>query len=257
MIGIYLVAGLLTFGMTGCHKETKKEEVNQQQEVTEPTQTKEAKKLKQFSDIKKGDTVAEIKVKDFGVLIIKLFPKQAPKAVENFVTHAKEGYYDGLTFHRVIKDFMIQGGDPNGNGTGGESIWGEPFEDEFSKDLYPYRGALCMANRGANTNESQFFIVQGDSEQIKTLSELITEKYEVSLNEYFSQAYQTQLTQDELDRFLQYGGAPWLTKHHTVFGQLMDGYEVLDAIAQTKADESTGETQEPVVIESIKITTQE
>ncbi|MBR2100671.1 MAG: peptidylprolyl isomerase, partial [Eubacterium sp.] len=77
-----------------------------------------------------------------------LLPEAAPKAVENFTTHAKNGYYDGLIFHRVIKDFMIQGGDPNGTGMGGESIWGAPFEDEFSLDARNYYGALSMANSG-------------------------------------------------------------------------------------------------------------
>ncbi len=95
-----------------------------------------------------------------GMIKIKLFTEYAPKAVENFVKHSEEGYYDGLIFHRVIKDFIIHGGDPNGNGTGGESIYGTPFEDEFSSNLYNIRGALSMANTGANTNGSQFFIVQ-------------------------------------------------------------------------------------------------
>ena len=98
-----------------------------------------------------------------GTIKLRLFPEKAPKTVENFVAHAKEGYYDGLTFHRVIPGFMIQGGCPNGNGTGGESIWGRPFEDEFDVELRNFRGALSMANAGPCTNGSQFFIVQADS----------------------------------------------------------------------------------------------
>ena len=97
-----------------------------------------------------------------GTIKMRLFPEKAPKTVENFVTHAKEGYYDGLTFHRVINGFMIQGGDPLGNGTGGESIWGKPFEDEFDVELRNFRGALSMANAGPSTNGSQFFIVQAN-----------------------------------------------------------------------------------------------
>ncbi|NLX61223.1 MAG: hypothetical protein GXZ06_01660 [Tissierellia bacterium] len=89
---------------------------------------------------------------NYGTIKIRLFPEAAPKAVENFKTHAKNGYYKGVTFHRVIDEFMIQGGDPSGNGTGGESIWGEPFEDEFHKDYHHIRGALSMANSGPNTN---------------------------------------------------------------------------------------------------------
>lgn len=94
-----------------------------------------------------------------GPIEIELRPDIAPKAVENFVTHAKNGYYDGLIFHRIIKNFMIQGGDPEGNGTGGESIWGKPFEDEFAPNaIFDKPGILAMANSGRNTNGSQFFI---------------------------------------------------------------------------------------------------
>ncbi len=94
-----------------------------------------------------------------GDITIELDADAAPKTVTNFLTLARAGYYNGLTFHRVIPDFMIQGGDPNGDGTGGTSIYGESFEDE-PNDLPMVRGAIAMANRGPNTNGSQFFIVQ-------------------------------------------------------------------------------------------------
>lgn len=106
-----------------------------------------------------GDTVAVMET-TMGTIKIRFFPEAAPKAVENFTTHAKDGYYDGLTFHRVIDDFMIQGGDPSGNSTGGESIWKENFQDEFSDKLFNIRGSLSMANSGSDTNASQFFINQ-------------------------------------------------------------------------------------------------
>ena len=94
-----------------------------------------------------------------GNIKIELRADMAPKAVENFVTHSKNGYYNGLIFHRVIKDFMIQGGDPTGTGSGGESIWGKPFEDEFAPNaVFDKAGILAMANSGPNTNGSQFFI---------------------------------------------------------------------------------------------------
>lgn len=94
-----------------------------------------------------------------GKIELKLFPKIAPKAVENFTTHVKEGYYNGIIFHRIIKGFMIQGGDPTGTGRGGESIWGAPFEDEFAPNvIFDRPFLLAMANRGPNTNGSQFFI---------------------------------------------------------------------------------------------------
>ena len=106
-----------------------------------------------------GETIATLNT-FMGAIKIRLFPSAAPKTVENFTTHAKNGYYDGLIFHRVIKDFMLQGGDPTGTGRGGQSIWGRAFEDEFVPDLRNLRGSLSMANAGRNTNGSQFFIVQ-------------------------------------------------------------------------------------------------
>jgi peptidylprolyl isomerase len=94
-----------------------------------------------------------------GSIDINLFDEQAPKTCENFTTHAKNGYYNGIIFHRVIEQFMIQGGDPTGTGRGGESIWGHPFEDECSPDLkFDKPGLLAMANAGPGTNGSQFFI---------------------------------------------------------------------------------------------------
>ncbi len=94
-----------------------------------------------------------------GIIEIELRPDIAPKAVENFITHSKNGYYNGLIFHRVIKKFMIQGGDPTGTGRGGESIWGKPFADEFApRVVFNKPGILAMANAGPNTNGSQFFI---------------------------------------------------------------------------------------------------
>ncbi len=106
-----------------------------------------------------GDKVAEI-VTTMGSIKVLLFPEAAPKAVENFVGLAEKGYYDGIIFHRVIKDFMIQGGDPTGTGMGGESLWGKPFKDEFHPAFHNICGALSMANSGPGTNGSQFFIVQ-------------------------------------------------------------------------------------------------
>ncbi|MCX7772929.1 MAG: peptidylprolyl isomerase [Clostridia bacterium] len=171
-----------------------------------------------------------------GDIKIKLFPEKAPKAVENFVTHAKNGYYNNLTFHRVIKDFMIQGGDPKGDGTGGESIWGKPFEDEFSPDLLNYRGALSMANSGANTNGSQFFIVQK-----KTMTD--------EDKKYLQQAgYPQELTK----LYEEHGGTEWLDFKHTVFGQVYEGMDVVDKIAEIKTDANDKPT-EAVTIQSIEI----
>ena len=104
---------------------------------------------------------------DKGPIEIELLASDAPKAVENFRLLAEHGYYDGLTFHRIVKGFMIQGGDPKGDGTGGQSAWGDPFPDEINRDSPLYRGGykrglLAMANSGPDTNGSQFFILQQD-----------------------------------------------------------------------------------------------
>jgi cyclophilin family peptidyl-prolyl cis-trans isomerase len=104
---------------------------------------------------------------DKGAIEIEFLQADAPKAVENFRLLAEHGYYEGLTFHRIIRGFMIQGGDPAGDGTGGQSAWGPPFADEINPSSALYRGGyrrglLAMANSGANTNGSQFFILHQD-----------------------------------------------------------------------------------------------
>ena len=93
-----------------------------------------------------------------GNIELELYPDVAPLAVENFTTHVKNGYYNGIAFHRIIKNFMIQGGDPTETGRGGESIWGKPFKDEFKGKLFDQAGILAMANAGPGRNGSQFFI---------------------------------------------------------------------------------------------------
>lgn len=100
---------------------------------------------------------------NLGDITLELFPEAAPKAVENFVGLTEKGYYDGIIFHRVIRDFMIQWGDPTGTGSGGKSIWMRAFEDEFlDRNLTHKKGVISMANAGRNTNGSQFFIVTAE-----------------------------------------------------------------------------------------------
>ncbi|MDP3732098.1 MAG: peptidylprolyl isomerase [Candidatus Omnitrophota bacterium] len=128
-----------------------------------------------------------------GIIEIKLMPQVAPKVCENFTKLVEKGYYDGLIFHRVIKNFMIQGGDPTGTGTDGESIWGAPFLDEVSPDVkFEKPGLLAMANSGPNTNGSQFFITTAKT--------------------------------------------PWLNMHHTIFGEVSLGYELVQKIENTSTD---------------------
>ncbi|PWW73710.1 hypothetical protein C7212DRAFT_354036 [Tuber magnatum] len=123
-----------------------------------PTQASQASAGPAAATAKQESGQAAIIHTSLGDIHVRLFPEAAPKTVENFVTHAKNQYYNGTIFHRVIKKFMIQGGDPLGDGTGGESIWGREFEDEFSTLKHDKPYTLSMANAGSNTNGSQFFI---------------------------------------------------------------------------------------------------
>src|SRR4029077_17638412 len=140
-----------------------------------------------------------------GAIEIELYPDEAPKTVENFTKLATEGFYDGLTFHRVIPDFMVQAGCPRGDGTGGP---GYTFEDEFNEHLVD-RGALAMANAGPNTNGSQFFIVTLDA-------------------------------------------CPWLDGKHTVFGRVIGGLDVVDAISAVERD-GRDRPVTPVTIDRIEL----
>ena len=170
-----------------------------------------------------------------GDIKIQLFLEQAPMTVENFVRLAQKGYYDKTIFHRVISDFMIQGGDPEGNGTGGTSIWDHPFEDEFSRELFNLRGALSMANSGPNTNGSQFFIVQNKNMPKRYIKQMEPAGYPKEIIHAYKQ-----------------GGTPWLDGRHTVFGQVIDGMEVVDEIAKVKKDKMD-KPLEDVVINTIDI----
>lgn len=232
----------------------------------------------------KGEEIAVMHTTE-GDIRIRFFPDAAPKAVENFTTHAKNGYYNNLKFHRIIPDFMIQGGDPEGTGMGGESIWGKAFEDEFSHKLYNLRGALSMANSGANTNGSQFFINQaGDGSryaELKTQCQAYFEKFKdtetykeyTSWLDYYAdfmtgsntsfRIESKKLTEEAVDAYAKVGGNMHLdgalrnTGGHTVFGQVWEeeSLKVVDAIAALGQDDGTP-TKE-VRIESIDIVSYE
>ena len=189
-----------------------------------------------------ADNEAAVKIKTSqGDITIKLFPEEAPLAVENFLSHAKEGYYDGIIFHRVINGFMIQGGDPEGNGTGGQSIWagkddsidaGNGFKNEISAFLYNIRGALAMANAGADTNGSQFFINQNPADASGQLS--------------------SGKTPGKIIEAYKNGGNPSLDGGYTVFGQVIEGMDVVDKIASVETDSNDKPTTD-VTINSIEI----
>jgi len=163
---------------------------------------------KENKKVTAGKTIAVIKT-NMGNIEIELFAKETPKTVENFVTLAKKGYYKGIIFHRVIKNFMIQGGDPTGTGTGGQSAWGGKFEDEIVPSLvFDKEGILAMANAGPGTNGSQFFI---------TLA-----------------------------------ATPWLNGHHTIFGKVIKGMDVVKAIGVVKTAKGDKPVS-PVVMKDVVI----
>lgn len=177
--------------------------------------------LKQFEKPAVGEKIAVLKTNK-GDIKIRLFEEAAPLAVENFISLIEDKYYDGIIFHRVIENFMIQGGDPSGTGRGGESKWKKPFKDEFNLNFRNFRGALSMANAGQNTNGSQFFIVQGDKLSEDILSQM-------------RDAGEDRGYPDEIvDAYGKVGGAFWLDGKHSVFGQVFEGMDVVDDIAKSK-----------------------
>lgn len=173
---------------------------------------------------------------NLGTIKVQLFKEQAPKTVDNFIQLAQKGYYDGVIFHRVIPDFMIQGGDPTGTGRGGESIYGKPFADEFSDELFNFTGALSMANAGPNTNGSQFFIVSNEHVPANMIEQMKMVGYPEEIINYYEQN----------------GGTPWLDHRHTVFGQVIDGMDVVKRISMVKRD-NMDKPKDDVVMEKVTI----
>ncbi|MGN1113417.1 MAG: peptidylprolyl isomerase [Acutalibacteraceae bacterium] len=224
-----------------------------------------------------GEEVAVLHT-TMGDISMRFFPEAAPKTVENFITHAKNGYYDGLTFHRVINNFMIQGGDPKGDGTGGESIYGETFEDEFSNKLFNIRGSVAMANSGADTNGSQFFINQAGKDAFSGWANLEAQWKQVhqEISNYVAQGQtemvvnqlnyiaglDTDVIPDEVKKlYEENGGNPTLDgafniidRGHAVFAQVYDGMDIVDKIAEVEVDANSKPKTE-VKIESIEIKT--
>ncbi len=163
----------------------------------------------QYMNGKDSVTVAVIKT-NMGTIEILLFVELVPKTVENFVGLAQKGYYNGIIFHRVIENFMIQGGDPTGTGRGGESFWRKSFPDEFNMELkHETPGVLSMANAGPNTNGSQFFITLVPT--------------------------------------------PWLDGKHSIFGHVLKGMEVVEAIGKVATSQPFNKPLNDVVMETVTI----
>lgn len=273
-IGAVLCAGVMVLGFAGCNDDN--DGRPKAQDVGTAYEEKEVGF--QLEKPAKGEQIVVMHT-TMGDISIRLFPEAAPKAVENFITLAKSDYYDGLTFHRVIENFMVQTGDPKGDGTGGASATGKPFEDEFDTKLLNLRGSLAMANSGVNTNGSQFFINQSKPGQFDASSydyDAMMKQYQ----QYYESGWSTYFA--EFESFIEYmGGISPLSYEvpdevwkiyektggnihldgawresggHTVFGQVFEGLDIVDKIAAVDTDENDKPT-EAVLITSMKVTT--
>ena len=208
----------------GTTEEKKQASDGSTMDMTGVTTADKIEDFDQTAEPQAGDTIATISVEGYGDIKVRFFDEIAPYGVKNFVTHAKEGYYDGLTFHRIISDFMIQGGDPEGTGMGGESIWGESFYNEISDQACIIRGSLCYANSGIDpSNGSQFFITQKES---------VTEE---EMTGYENQGLS--FTEEQKKAYLEHGGCPWLQNGYTVFGQVFEGMDIVDTLSKVETDE--------------------
>ena len=226
----------------------------------------------QLEEPAKGEEIAVMTMKTGEVIKIRFFPDEAPKAVYNFKLHAIQGYYDGLTFHRVMENFMIQGGSPDGTGTDGVSVWDQDFEDEFASNLVNIDGSLSMANRGPTTNGSQFFInctntpVQSSlwsqyEQAFEEFQEVYKENKEYidsnpslktldmdKVNDDYKKLYEAQGGNVHLDGAYSTDGSG-----HTVFGQVFEGMDHVYKLSQAETDPSNNKPVEPMVIEKIEI----
>lgn len=173
---------------------------------------------------------------DMGDITVKLFDDLAPKTVKNFVELAKKGYYDNMVFYKVIPNMMIQTGDPTGTGSGGESIYGDSFEDEYNKWVYNFNGALSMANDGVDSNRSRFFIVMAQNLHPGEAKEMKSAGYPDEVIEHYEKV----------------GGSPWFDQRHTVFGQVMSGMDVAKEIAAVRRDLNDKPLKD-VLVKSIEI----
>jgi len=249
-----VLAAVTVCGMAGCGGDTEQAQTNTDVDT---------KTILQAQMPEEGEEIAVITTSE-GVVKMRFFPEEAPKAVENFKTLAKDGYYDGLTFHRVIDNFMVQTGDPTATGRGGESCWGEDFETEVSEKLHFYRGAVAMANAGPDTNGSQFFIVQQKTvmeDALKAIEDAIgnnEEEVGITLTDGNFYTLSQLYPEEVMNYYREQGGSAHLEyvfgNGYSIFGQVFEGMEAVDAIAAAETDESDKPVQD-ITIESITFET--
>ncbi len=239
LLSMTLAAGMMTAcaGDKAPADKTTQNSTTEEEKKYETVEIHKPSEVNQTSEPEEGETIAIIRVKDMGEIYMKFFYEDSPLAVENFVTLAANGYYNGVTFHRVIEDFMAQSGDPTATGIGGESIWGEEFKNEYSDRLAHINGSVAMARKNAlDTNSSQFFINNNN---------------EITWSDAYLEAYE--IPKEWWEVYKVNGGNPHLQGGYTVFGQVYDGQDVLDAVCGAETDENDKPLQD-VIIESIEIT---
>lgn len=229
---------MLTVSFTGCDEEEKNAKATALEDL--PAASAVTGKVANFTAPEKGEEIIVMTIEGYGDIKIKLFKDQAPAGCENFSHHAKTGYYDGLIFHRIINNFMIQGGDPLGMGFGGESIWGESFDGGTHADLIHVPGAVCYANSGSTaTNGSQFYIVTGDVVDADMIAQYQSAGYPIS--------------DDAAKIYEEIGmGTPFLDGSYTVFGQVFDGLDIVYELQGVETD-NTDKPLVDVVMEEVKV----
>jgi cyclophilin family peptidyl-prolyl cis-trans isomerase len=250
ILKIAAVVCAFALALAGCKGETttnRAENGETVETVLNPVVTTDDVTIRNFDMPQKGEKIAVINVKDYGQIKVKLFADVADKATENFIGLADMGYYDELIFHRVIKDFVIQGGDPRGDGTGGNSIWGDRFDGGIPEGLYHFSGAIAYANSGSTDSDgSQFYIV--DTEPGYTycggdgLGNVNTDIDNSGLI----------IPKNVLEKYKEVGGVPMLDGGYTVFGQVFEGLDVVRAISAAETDENDKPLKQ-IIMENVEI----
>jgi cyclophilin family peptidyl-prolyl cis-trans isomerase len=232
-----VLSATLIFG--GCEGDStvEREGSSDTAETTGHVITTEDAVIHNFEPPVKGEKIIEMTIKDYGTIKIKLFPEVAAKATENFIGLTDSGYYDGLFFHRVIKNFMIQGGDPRGDGTGGQSMWGGTFDGGVPEGLYHFSGAVAYANsQGTSTDGSQFYIV--DTPEGYNYCGAYTDENGETVVQTDIEASNFTMPANVLEKYKEVGGVPMLDGNYTVFGQVIEGLDIVRKIGEVKTNES-------------------
>ena len=235
--------------LSACGNAKKEKYAPEGSDADEPTLSSASQEEYQYRYPTEGDLCADIHILNYGHIYIRLFKEDAPYAVDNFVTKAKKGKYNGTLVSEGVKNYYLQCGKPMTGEEKEESIWGGGFSNEISDRLYPTRGSVCMANQGnADSNAMQFFFTAGTAKTVQGLEAPLKERFGIGLKEYLKKNYETELSDEQLGRFMMYGGAPWIYGHNTVFAQVFKGYDVMDAVIAASAAGT-----EPIYIKKISV----